>query len=481
VFDGLNEPGLGASEAGGEIPPDPTGSIGPNYYIEMVNSMVAVYDRSTLTSPPVAELDEASFVNSALGSAASAPCDGQLQWDQEGGRWLYVALECGEAPNALYYGWSKTDVPTDLVNGWCKYTLPTGTALEDYPKLGHDDNHILIGANEFEVNVPGAGVASGRAVARLFVIPKPARSVSNCPTPSPTDTSLTVTSFSLTDQWPTLAGIGPSVPLAVDPPEPANIADGSATGYVVATKDNTDLAMFEVSGAPSAAVLTAEPDIVVPSFNTPAAAPQPGGTNPLDTSDTRLTMAVAHIDPALGGEAVWTQHTVAGPGGGPSVMRWYELKPGARTPVQTGTVDLSAKGLFVFNGAISPTADGKGAAVFYNTASNSHLVDLRAQVRNAAMAPGTVSGETILGTSDAIDVDFSCPSALGSTSKSCRWGDYAGASPDPSNLNVVWGSGMLNGPGQSGSAQWKTRNYAVVDTPPVGPAVSVSLGWRRAR
>jgi chitodextrinase len=452
VFKGLNQPGLGAIESGDSIPPDPTGALGPNHYVEMVNSRVAVYDRSTLASPPVAAQAENVFVG-----GQSSPCDAVIEWDQQASRWLYVALDCPiakGAQNRLFFGWSKTADPRDLTGGWCKYELPTGNAFDDYPKLGHDDQHIIIGANEFSTS---AGPLGFVPVARLFVLPKPRAGDASCPATAPAATSFALTAPS---------SLPSASPPAISAPEPANIADASATGYVVGTSSSTALGLFEVTGTASAPVVSAERDVQVPSYGVPASVPQPGSSDMLDSSDARLTQAVAHWDPGIGAEGIWTQHTIAGPGGGPSVVRWYELRPGATVPVQLGTIQASAAN-FAFNAAISPAAGGDSAAVFYNTGGGSQLVDLRAQVRDKSMAPGTTARETVLGTSDEVDADFSCPSQGGGTT--CRWGDYAGASPDHQNPDVVWGSGMVNGPVAKNTvvnavndAQWKTRNYAVI-------------------
>jgi hypothetical protein len=52
--------------------------------------------------------------------------------------------------------------------------------------------------------------------------------------------------------------------------------------------------------------------------------------------------------------------------------------------------------------------------------------------------------------------------------ESCRWGDYAGASVDPINSNVVWASNQLDGPARTGhQAQWATQNFAI--TPQIAP------------
>jgi hypothetical protein len=72
-----------------------------------------------------------------------------------------------------------------------------------------------------------------------------------------------------------------------------------------------------------------------------------------------------------------------------------------------------------------------------------------------------------------IDSDFSCPS-VEAKAPSCRWGDYAGASVDPINGNLVWGSSQFNGATPTGHrAQWATQNFALTiaspsDAPPTG-------------
>ena len=132
VFSGLNQPGLGAvdnSEANQGSPSDSTGAIGPSHYIEFVNSKMAVYRRSDLGLVTQRDLD--SFV----GRAGQSVFDPQIQWDQQGGRWLYLALDVDSSGNNfLAFGWSKTSDPTDLNGGWCRWVASTdlgGSFLED--------------------------------------------------------------------------------------------------------------------------------------------------------------------------------------------------------------------------------------------------------------------------------------------------------------------------------------------------------------
>jgi hypothetical protein len=440
VVDGRNQPGLGATDnsAGNQgSPPDTTGAIGPNHYVEFVNSKVGVYNRSNLSLVTSQDLDVFA------GRSGHDVFDPQIQWDQQGGRWLYVADDVNGNANFLAFGWSKTADPSDLVNGWCRFAVSTdvGTTrfLEDYPKLGHDNLHILLGSNSTRGNL--------FFTAHVYSMPKPSIGNTSCSAPSG------ITVFG-----------SPGSPLTTSDgtvaftPVPANTGDSLAAGYVVAADapyfvaSPSQVMAWHVGGTAAAPTLVPDGNMNVTSFAFPANIPQPSTSRVLDSSDTRLTQAVAIADPLAGGEAVWTQHTVDG-AGGRSVVRWYELLPASLTVRQLGTIQNAS--LFAFNGAISPASNGTTAAINYNTGSASQLVNIRAQSRLGTTALGAMSGEVVLGTSAAIDQDFSC--------SPCRWGDYAGASPDPNDPQAIWGSSQLNGPTTTDPA-WQTRNFQITDS-----------------
>ena len=441
VFGGLDAPGItdASDPTLGGTPSDSTGAIGPSNYVEFINSEIAIYDNTNL-SAPTSVLDANAFVGNPDPTAAT--CDVQIQWDQEGQRWLYAALDCNAhaGAEAFYFGWSKTPDPGPLKSNWCQYHVSTGTSFEDYPKLGHDDSQIIIGTNAFAGD--GAG---GFTASHIFVFDKPASGVTTCPAGTTEGSTMLEATAAAPDFTPV----------------PANIADDSAAGYVVSAHSYTDQAHIDLytigrTAAGANAVLETTP-VTVPAFDVPASVPQPGGTGDvLDSLDTRLTQAVAFTDPTTGKEGIWTQHTIDG--GGPSVVRWYELTPGVPTPTRIGTVS-GADGAFAFNGAISPVENGSSAVLTYNSGSDSELVDWRAQ---DLLAAPTVDDIRLAISSDA-DHDFSCPSFGLFSNAPCRWGDYAGASPDPVNPCVAWSTTMLTAasPDTAGTPQWGTQNAAV--------------------
>src|SRR5437764_2774209 len=346
VFDNLNRPGLGALDSS---PSDSTGAIGPNHYVEMVNSRVAVYARSGLRSQ--ATMDLAAFV----GASGNDAFDPQVQWDPSANRWFYVADLVGSPRGSDYIalGWSKTSDPSDLSNGWCRFVLNTddlygglpGDYFDDYPKLGHSDSQVIVGANLFGPNggfsasiltfpkpPPGAETtcpsASGGYVYGDPSNPLTASSGVDAATPVPADiTDSSSSGYVVSSDGASLAGGDPD---AHGNPEPgATPNSGAAAGPITASqvsaqrRTQTAATPQAPPGAGSAltawqvddsGLLSTPIAFGVPAYGVPADAPQPdGGLWKIATLDTRMTQAVGHSDPTAGGaEAVWTQHTVDG-------------------------------------------------------------------------------------------------------------------------------------------------------------------------
>lgn len=482
VSGSLNQPGLSATDNASRndgTPPDPTGAAGPSNYVEFVNSVVRVYTKD-LATVATQQLD------TFAGHTNDAVFDPQIQWDPQANRWFYLADDCAASScatqNYLAYGWSKTADPSNLAGGWCNFQLEVdnqgGVGLfDDYPKLGHNNTHLIFGTNVFD--------AAGNFVsARVWTVPKPASSATTCPGTAPTahywsgpasapvEDAPVLLASPLENQDGTQAGT----------PVPADTVDSSANGYVVAAHGpaNTSPAGAAIMTwhVDSSGALVADGDIAVTPYDVPAPVPQPGTSDVLDSSDTRLTQAVAHADPdASGAEAVWTQHTINGPGGR-SVDRWYELLPASRTRRQEGNISDPTN--FVFNGAISPTMSGNDAVIEYNVGGDNQLAQIWASSRKPAQPLSVMTSPVKLGDSPHFDQDFSCPSANVPPTQSCRWGDYAAATPDPAAAtgqpdgpeHRVWGTNqLLDDPRAADptAPHWTTRNFAIVPDrlPPV--------------
>ena len=454
AWNGLTDPNV--------TPPDTTGAIGPSRYVELVNDQYGIYDRN-------GNVVASGGLRGLAGANTDCVTDPQVIWDPQTNRFYYVVLEfshfvgggsCGGAnpENRLYIGFSRTSSPsTGTTSSWCKYIFPYGDALPDYPKLGDNSAFWMIGSNIFVP--PGSYLGSD-----IAWITKPGAGTS----------------------CPGLAGnFLPSFPLLDhngDPaftPVPVNQTDTSGTGYVVATStvgnDFIDTFSFSTNflnpvGAPVPHPVTA--------FSDPPNAPQSGTAAVLDTLDGRLTNAVSGLDPSNSTTAIWTQHTVAS-GGGRSEVRWYEL--GAATNLRSGTI--SDGSLYTFNAAISPDRKVSGSikrfgdafVVGFNTSSASDFVRIQMV---SQWADNVMSEFVEVKASPGFNSDFSC--------NVCRWGDYAGASPDPasnqySNHGRVWLSNQWNVASNNSNVDWRTYIWGTNPVPYVilnGPTTLFQKGTR---
>jgi hypothetical protein len=174
--------------------------------------------------------------------------------------------------------------------------------------------------------------------------------------------------------------------------------------------------------------------------------------------DGRFTQAVAAVDPRWGRMTIWTQHTVAGGAG--SKVNWLQIDTGnSTTPVRIVQMGAASDPtLYAFNGAISPdrvfrtsasgtTAQfGSNMVLGFNTSSRTTITAIR---MISKMGDNTQSTFRLVRQSLGKNEDFTC-------SPVCRWGDYAGASPDP----------MMSATGPSGRI-WLTSQWNVASSDPV--------------
>ncbi|HEV2476950.1 MAG TPA: hypothetical protein VGX22_10450, partial [Candidatus Dormibacteraeota bacterium] len=376
VFNGLNQPGLAAADEGNAAtPPDPTGAIGPNQYIEMVNQLVGVFDRGTLVR--LSSTDFATFAHVPSGVGTSDP---QIEWDPAANRWLYAMVGVATGNNYLLFGWTKTADPTNLSSGWCNFGVYTGSNLQDYPKLGHDANWVVIGSNVYS----DTNSSFPFITAQIWAFPKPAATDTTCSSP--------VNATFFADATHPLKNADGTPAFT---PVPANTTD-SGNDYIVGTRDvslapASKVMVWHMEAKP-APTLVADGDISVNSYSIPPAVPQPGTGYLIDSLDGRLTQAVARFDPTAGREALWTQQTIGV--SGRSAVRWYEFLPSMKTVRQQGQIASATD--YYWNAAISPSSAGNDAAVFYNRGSASQLALIGAQTRASSTPLSQMdAGETV--------------------------------------------------------------------------------------
>lgn len=426
-------------------PSDSTGAIGTQRYIETVNSKVAIYNRTSNT--PLST----STLNSLVGSGFGNVFDPQIMWDGQTSRFYYAADDIeSSSDNLIVFGFSKTATPTGPAD-FCKYSVTYGSNFPDYPKLGDTKNFLLIGSNVFG---PSNFLGSD-----ILYVSKPAAGTT-CPSPS---------TFTSGDPAFPLHTSGGALAFT---PVPAQQVDGSTTGWAVArpisvpTGGATSLQLFKATENGTGGVTIQQNGTSVPvtAYKVPPNAPQSGTTFKIDTSDTRPTQAISAKDPSKGSAvALWTQHTVSGGAG--AEVRWYEINVGAANLFRHGK--SSSSSVYNFNGAISPDRKVNGATkafgsdmvLNFNTSSSSTFPAIKMISKRA---DASASSPVLIKQSPGFDADFGCNS-----SRVCRWGDYAAATPDPAAsasaaVGVVWSTSMwnVNSVGNENGTNWRTWNWS---------------------
>jgi len=441
-------------------PPDTTGAIGTTRYIETVNTRFGIYNRSTNA------LIGSGTLNQLAGQASTVNTfDPQIIWDAYTNRFYYVndSIFTEGTDNRLSFGFSKTASPNGAAD-FCHYNLNFGTRFPDYPKLGDSAYFMIIGVNAFngtepEEERPAQAQRAGEFLGSDIIAVSKPPSGTTCPA---------ATTFKAN----VLHNIKDTAGNAVFTPVPANQIDASSTGYVVARNGSlpsTKLWFRSITRNSSTgfAVYGGPRGATVASYTFPPNAP--GGVNStvlLDTLDARNTQAVQSINPDRGTFSFWVQHTINV--SGRSAVRWYEINPVPATPVvlRQGNISGSA---FLFNAAISSdrkvrtgftSAFGDNFVIHYSvTKGGSTGINPRI-VAGSSVNGGAVGSFVTLKTSASPYRDFTC-----STDTLCRWGDYAGANPDPvpptTDRGVVWGANQWSAGTSTTSANWRTQIFAL--------------------
>jgi hypothetical protein len=406
-------------------PSDSTGAVGTQRFIQLVNSQFGIYDKGS-TAP----MASGSLNTLAGASSADTLFDVQVIWDPTTKRFYYTMINSiSQTNNDLAFGFSKSSSPSSgSSSDWCKYSIDFGSQFPDYPKLGDSQYFAVIGVNLF---TSSTSIFLG---AEALAVKKPG-SGSGCPS-----------SLSVTSKSPLMSN--GSTPAFT--PVPANEIDTKQNGWIAAIPSllpSKKISLFKVKKKNGQAKIQGTAtQLKVNQYDAPPNAPQSGNSVRIDTLDGRLTQAVAATDTGHNDKfALWTQHTVSGGAG--SKVRWYEIYPSDPKLIQNGSVSDSSK--YDFDGAISPNravngsdkSGGKDMVLNFVASSGSSFPAIKMVSKKGG---NSQSGQVAVKQSPGPIAGFDCSSSGGgaepdgTSSQLCRWGDYASATPDPSNSSRIW-------------------------------------------
>jgi hypothetical protein len=440
-------------------PPDPMGDVGPNHYVEMINLVFGVYDKSgaLLLGPlPIGALWE----DFAVPDCTDPSGDPVVLYDQFVDRWLLTQFTTSGLSDPTRPFWNCVAISTtgDPTGSYYRYAFETATFqyFPDYPKYGVWRDSYVITTREFGPTIEyGIGV---------YALDKN-KMVNGEPDPS-------VVSFFIDGNDPAL------LPLIGDGLLPADI-DGKqkpkndATIPLVGTQDDgafygatfDALNIWELDvkwrSAPIAS-LTLAAQLPVASFDSifpcgPTSRdclPQPGITNPLQYLDVqsyrqRPIWRLAYRNFKDYETLVTNQSVEALPG--IAGVRWYEIRRDA-----SGTYSLYQQGTYAPNDGVhrwmgSIAQDWQGnMALGYSVVNG---VDVYPGIRYTGRLAGDPLGQMTLAEGTIID-----GSGVQTTTNS-RWGDYTSLNVDPVDDCTFWYvNEYYTAAGQASSAAgWQTR------------------------
>ncbi len=383
------------------IPPDTTGSVGPNHLMTTLNSQVLIQNRTGATAVPAVSL--ANF----WASIGISPFDPRVIFDPYNSRWISTACDNSNTttPAGFLIAVSQTNDPTGT---WFLYRVATLDAnWMDYDNVGFNKDWIAVTVNKFD----NAGKFHG---SEIYAFNKAAL-YAGATAPYKLFTSSGFT-------W-----------------VPAMTFDNSLnTLYLLSVYDSATgrLHMATITGALGSETFTESSTAITSSLGgwTGSSvsgadfAPQLGSTNKIDNGDDRIQNVVYRNG------MLWTTHTIfLPPGGVParSSVQWWQITPGT-TPslAQMGRID-DATGVNFYAYPSLAVNKNNDVLIGFASFSASQYASGAYAFRNSSDPPGTMRSNVLLKAGEA-------PYYKTYGGANNRWGDYSFTSIDPLNDTDFW-------------------------------------------
>ncbi|MGI8588086.1 MAG: S-layer homology domain-containing protein [Chloroflexia bacterium] len=400
--------GVDATTSGcGCLPPDTNGDVGPNNYVQTVNTAFEIWDKNGTV---IQSARPVNTIFSGFGGACQTHNDGDptVNYDPIADRWV-IAQFTSSAPYNQCVAVSQTGDPT---GAYYRYAfIESNTDLYDYPKMG-----VWPDAYYFTANVFGGGgsfnpIAGAMDRTRML-----------------SGLSATLQLINPGNYYADLlpADVDGSTLPAAGAPAPFMSASGNST-LLHLWKFHVDFinpanSMF--IGPTNLAAIPWNPNLCNGSRN---CIPQLG-VSPnayLDSLYDHLMNRLAYRN--FGDHDALVANESVNVGNNQSGIRWYEIRNPDTNPsiFQQGTYAPDSSSRWM--GSIAMDRDSN-IAVGYSTSSTTMHPEIRYAGRLATDPPGILGqGETTL-----------IAGAGSQLSTSGRWGDYSDMTVDPSDDCTFW-------------------------------------------
>jgi hypothetical protein len=419
------------------IPPDPVGDVGPNHYVEMVNTAWAVYSKTgTLLLGP---LSLASIWDGfAVPDCEDNSGDPIVLHDQLANRWILTQFTTASfaVPGGTFYNCVAVSTTADPTGSYFRYAFSSGVNFPDYPKYGVWPNAYFLTTREFAPE-EDFGVFAGIGVYAL----ERRKMINGNP-------AARAVSF--------LIGPGTGAPayLTGDGWLPSDL-DGSrrppagSPNYIVGTQDDEGpygapfdainvFKMFVSWGTTPTASFSGPATVPVAEFDSdypcvpPGSRnciPQPGTSQRIDILSYRQrpTWRLAYRNFGTYESLVTSQSVEASPA--IAGMRWYELRrPGDQPVIWQQATYAPGGGVNRWMGSIAQDKRGNMALGYSVSNGTNVFPGIRYTGRLRGDPANTMpQGEAVIVNGGGSQTD---PAA--------RWGDYTSMNIDPSNDCRFW-------------------------------------------
>src|SRR3954465_13760630 len=411
-FDGVGQAFSGPSGAFtvNSAPPDTNGDVGPNHYVQIVNSDFAVFNK---TGTPLFGPVPINTLWSGFGGGCQTNNDGDpvVVYDPIANRWVISQFSVtgangGTIPFLQCVAVSQTADPT---GSYFRYSFPY-TGFNDYPKMGVWPDGYYTTFNMF--NAAGTAFQGAKVCAydRAKMLAG-AAAAQVC--------------------FNTSTAFGGLLPSDLDG---SRLPPSGSPAFMVglgSTANTLAYWKFHVDFVTTANSTFTGPTTLATAAYSEACAggtciPQSGTTQQLDSLADRLMFRLAYPNFADGHEGLVVNHSI--PAGSSTGVRWYELRPDASRNLslfQQGTYAPDAN--FRWMGSIATDQSGNMALGFSVSSSTVHP-----EIHYTGRLAGDAAGTMTQGEGTIIN---GAGSQLANLS---RWGDYSNMTVDPADDCTFW-------------------------------------------
>ncbi len=479
----LTFPGINSTQSAcGCTPPDTNGDVGPNHYVQSVNTKFAVYDKAGATLLAPALQSSALFAGLPAGSKCRTTDSGDpvVMYDSMADRWLVSQFEVSGTPGHQCIAISKTPDPTGAYYAY-EFVNPDSN-FHDYPHYGVWPDGYYMTDNLFNAAgtaFVGAGVFAFDRVKMLAGDP----------------TAGFVYKLEPFDGTNNIGGQLPTHAIGLIPPPaglPNRIMQFLADEYGDAIDGIRTWEFVPNYATPASSTFTQKTDVALAAFDARGYTDgtirnyneQSGTTNGLDAINDRLMFRLSYRN--LGSYATptnsWTGNfTVNVSGVAPttvpstyqSAIRWFELRSSDNTSTMTvrdqGTQNAApgngSTGVNNWMGSIAQDSQGNIALGFTQSSSTTFPSIVVAGRTNAAPSGTLNEGEATFFASTGSQ-----------TSGGNRWGDYSAMSIDPVDDCTFWYTQEYYATTSTGSWQTRIGKFAFPScTPPQRGFLAASI------